>query len=142
MRRRAGPNWFFVLPVDLGTKPRGEAIRERFETLTAADFRPQQKPLALRFRLADDTAMEEKRALRMDGMETISLELVKTEGFKDRLGLDRAVSDFVPLFDGKHTLEEMATTVSQSLDIPLAEAQIRCLQLARRLLQSSFVKMA
>jgi hypothetical protein len=55
------------------------------------------------------------------------------------LRLDEAVSRFLPLFDGTRTLAHIAEMVAQQSHTDTEEARRRCLELARRLVQSNFV---
>lgn len=139
MRKRSGSNWFSVLTADPVSTRGGEAVRERFDTITAAGSHSNESLMECRFRLADDVVMEQKSALGPAGWQTTSRELVKAAGFQDRLRLDAAVAQFIELFNGSHTLREIAHRVSETLELPADEASQRCMQLARRLLQSSFI---
>ncbi len=142
MRKRAGGNWFSTIVGEPASNKLGDAVRERFETITFAATRAPETLLNCKFHLADDVVLEQRTAPKTTGWETISCELVKTAGFKDRLGLDAVVSQFVYLFDGQRTLAEIAKLISESLHVSQLEAEKQCLRLAQRLLQSSFIKSA
>ncbi len=139
MRKRSGSNWFSLLTADPVSTRGGEAVRERFDTITFAGSHSNENLMECRFRLADDVVMEQRSGFGAAGWQTTSRELAKTAGFQDRLRLDAAVAQFIELFDGRHALCEIAQRVSQTLQLPPEEAAQRCMQLARRLLQSSFV---
>jgi methylase of polypeptide subunit release factors len=139
MRKRRGANWFSTLAADPTHKDAGNSVRQRFESLTFAGTHTEQDFLDTRFRVAGDVTLEERKHLSSAGWEIASSELARAGGLKDRLGLDAVVARFIPLFDGEHTLAEIANSVSESLNISRADAQAHCLRLARRLLQNSFV---
>ena len=140
MRKRQGANWFSTLAADPTHKDTGASIRERFDTLTFAGTHTERELLETRLRIADDVALEQRNTLGAGGWEVAASELARPGGLKDRLRLDAAVARFIHLFDGEHTVAQIAATVSESLGMPAEEAQAQCLRLARRLLQSSFVK--
>jgi methylase of polypeptide subunit release factors len=139
MRKRQGQNWFATLKADPVSDSTGEAIRERFETLTYVGSHLGPALLAGKFKLTDDTYLEQHHSLKSGQWEISSSELVKGGGLHDRLRLDAVVSSFIPLFDGMQTLEEIAARVSTAATVPMDTARARCIELARRLLQSSFV---
>ena len=141
MRKRQGANWFSTLVTTIGSGSPGPAIRDRFESVTFAGTHSPADLLNVRLRLADDAGIDERKVLDTDGRwKVVSAELTKGEGFRDKLGLDSVVAGFVGLFDGSRTVAEIAGAASNSLGWPEEEARSRCLSLARRLLQSSFVK--
>ena len=141
MHRRTGVNWFSTLSTDVGTGSPGVAVRERFDDITFAAIHSPAELLEARFRLAEDTGIEERRELNEAGRwQIVSSELAKSQGFRDRLKLDSVVAEFIGMFDGRNSVAEMADTVSKSLGWPKEEAIARCLALVRRLLQSSFIK--
>jgi methylase of polypeptide subunit release factors len=140
MRKRSGSaNWF----VAMGTEPAGthvgSDVRARFDALTFLAVNNADRIFEARFRLAPDVALAKIASAHESGWQTQSVDLAKTTGLVDKIRLDEIVSHFVPLFDGTNTLAQMAVIVSQHLQVGLEDAQQRCLQLAKRLLQSNFV---
>jgi methylase of polypeptide subunit release factors len=139
LRKRRGQNWFSAVETD-PTGKSGEAIVERFETLDFSASHSEESLLRAKLRLADDVVLEERRTPSERGWEAKLRELSKTAGFEDRLRLDAPVAEALSLFDGQRTVGEVAGVVSESLHVPREEAETQCLKLARRLLQSSFVR--
>ena len=141
MHKRKGANWFSSLWTDVGKGSPAPAIHERFETLTFLSLHSPSELLECRFCMARDTGIEERRELDIEGQwQVVSCELVKSEGFADRLKLDSVVAGFIGMFNGQRTLGQIAELVSESLGWSDEEARSRCLTLVRRLLQSSFIK--
>lgn len=140
MRKRQGPNVLATLKADPVNDTAGAAVRERIDTLTYVATHPPQDLLSRRFKISSDTHLEQHQSFGSSGeWEITSSELVKEGGLQDRLRLDGVVARFIPLFDGERTLAEIAAEVSRSLPVSIDDARERCLQLSRRLLQSSFV---
>jgi len=63
----------------------------------------------------------------------------KPDGVNDPVQIDGPVLKAVELFDGTNTLTEIIHIVARLLGIPPQEAAERCLALAKRLVQSSFI---
>ncbi len=140
MRKRAGANWVSIVSSEAIGDAAGNFIRERFDALNFVSSRSEVELLRTRFRLSADAGLEQRRALTSEGWQLISIQLVRSEGLVDRLNLDEVVASFIPLLDGTRTLAEIAANVSASLEITTQDAEQRCLQLIRRLLQGNFVK--
>jgi hypothetical protein len=62
-----------------------------------------------------------------------------SSGLGDTLRLDGVVASFIPLFNGKRTVSEVAELVSAELSWPVNVADQRSIALTRRLLQSGFL---
>jgi hypothetical protein len=140
MRKRTGVlNWFTVIGAEPVGNEVGFDVRARFETLTFLATSSASRIFESRLRLAPDVILNKTAAADGNEWHTKTVDLVKTSGLVDKLRLDEIVSSFIPLFDGKRTLAEMAAIVSEKLQVGAEDAQQRCLQLARRLLQSNFV---
>jgi hypothetical protein len=139
MRKRTGRNWFTVVDAAPAGPSVGPGLRQRFETLTFLATRNDSEILETRFRFAHDVHLETVAELHAPHTKTQSITLVKSESLVDRLRLDEAVAGCLPFFDGRRTLLEISDDVSAKLSISPDESRRRCLQLARRLLQSSYV---
>lgn len=140
MRKRSGAtNWFIIL----SGEPTGEAIgadlEARFESLTFLTTVSDQQMFASRFKIAADVELEQRATAKAGDWQIEAIEVRKRTGLRDHLRLDEIVSQFLPLFDGTRTLSEVSKTVAERLQIGLEEADRRCLQLAKRLIQSNFV---
>lgn len=139
MRKRTGMNWFQIL----STVPAGDAVgaslRQRFETITFLSTHDQGALLGASLRLAPDVQLLATNVPIDDAWRTVGIELLKTDGLVDRLRLDEPVAACLPLFDGRSTLAEVSANVAARLKLSADDAQRNCLQLARRLLHSSFL---
>jgi methylase of polypeptide subunit release factors len=140
MRKRRGANWFSTVGLNPTGDSLGETVRERFRSLDFLAMHGEDELLAAKYRLAADAGLDQRQALTPEGWQIVSSELSRKGCFQDRLGLDSVVAGFLPLFDGKRTVFEIAGLVAESLPCSLEEARQRCLQLLRRLLQSGFVQ--
>lgn len=140
MRKRKGSNWFSIFDTENAPLQAGNAIHDRFETLTFLSLTSAEQLLQAKLRLSDGTELEQRSRLGPEGFHVQSSKLLATEGLRDSLRLDEVVANFIRLFDGTRTVEEIASSVSNSLDWSLEDARKQCLALAKRLLQSSFVK--
>lgn len=140
MRKRAGKNWFSVLPSCPVTAGIPEAIEERFDTLTFAGSHSAEQLLATRFRLAPDAGIDQRIVPTTKGWGIQRFDLLKTGPFEDRLSLDASVAGIVPLFDGKLTLDEIAVQLSQQASLEAGQARQNCVQLCQRLLESGLVQ--
>ena len=91
MRKRLGGNWFETTrscPVKAGV---GDAVAERFETMTAA-FQSADEMLASRFCVAADTALEQRIAPREEGWQVEFTDLLKAGPLEYRLRAGRCGS--------------------------------------------------
>ncbi|MBV9294601.1 MAG: methyltransferase [Acidobacteriaceae bacterium] len=140
MRKRAGSNWVSIISSDGLGEAAGYSVRERFDALDFVSSRSDAEMLNTKFLLSTDAVLEQRQALTQRGWQFISIQLVTSQGLLDRLNLDETVAKFIPLFDGSRKLIEIAESVSASLEIPTQEAEQKCLQLVRRLLQGNFAK--
>jgi ABC-type amino acid transport substrate-binding protein len=138
MRKRRGPNWFASIPAPDTSDSVGPAIREKFDVLTVLASYSEQDLLNARLRFTPGAELVQRTILGAAGWSTTGA-VVKEAGFKDQVQLDSVVFQFITLFDGQHSTGEIADLVASRLEIPREEAQQRCLHLARRLLQGSFV---
>lgn len=141
-KRTAASNWFSIVSTEPVGSDVGVDIRARFDALTCLATTSEQQLLAAKLQLAGDITLETRAVAIGDSWQTKAIDLVKQEGLVDRLRLDETVSAFLPLFNGKNSLAEIIACVSERLRISSADSTQRCLQLARRLLQSNFVKPA
>ncbi len=140
MRKRSGAsNWFTIVGTEPTGNDAGADVAARFDALTFLATASEQEIFDSHFKIAEDVVLEQRAAVVQGGWEAKSVELIKLTGLVDRLRLDEIVSGFLPLFDGTRALSEISTLVSQRLQIGSDEANRRCLQLARRLMQSNFV---
>ena len=139
MRKRQGRNWFSILSNPPAGDYVGTGVRERFHTLTFLATTNDSALLQTRFRFAPDVAMQTLTEPASPEWRTASIELVKLEALVDRLNLDAAVSGCLPFIDGRRTLAEVAEMVALRLGITSEESKTRCIQLARRLLQTSYI---
>ncbi len=135
MRKRSGgANWFANIVTDPVGQDIGADLRARFDSLTFVATSSDDRILACHLRLTDDVFLEQTWTWR-----ATNVQLVKPRGLVDRLRLDEAVARFLPLFDGSRSVKEIAVDVSAQSHIALEEAEHRCVQLAKRLLQANFV---
>ena len=136
MQKRSGANWFRVL----GTAPAGSKVgpglRERFDSFTFLATQSEAQLFNTTFRFAADVELS---TIREPAGSPIAIDLIKTETLVDRVRLDEAVADCLPLFDGNRNLQQVSAQVAAKLEINPEEAQKRCLQLVKRLLQGSFL---
>lgn len=139
MRRRAGRNWFFSVPVDLN-HTNGHAIEEQIEAITFLMEQSEDGWLRLRLRFAPDAIVDQAYVRREDGWQNIGVELRKPNGIGYPLKVDLPVLQTIELFDGHRTIAEVMEKTATIRGISLAEAKAQCLVLVKRLLQSSFVR--
>jgi methylase of polypeptide subunit release factors len=139
MRKRSGANWFLALRCDPAGPNVGPGVRERFETITFLATHSEAKIFETRFRFAPDVELATVTRPTAPQWTTLSTHLVKSEGLVDRLQLDEVVTGCLPFFDGQSTLREISHAVAAKLAITPEDAHQRCLQLTRRMLQSSFL---
>lgn len=140
MRKRdASKNWFTVLSTETTGDNVGADLEARFDALTFLATAGEEEMFAGRFKIADGVVLEQRATAAEGEWQVANIELTKTSGLGDRLRLDEVVSQFLPLFDGHRALAEVAKVVAERLQIGLDEANRRCLQLVRRLMQSNFV---
>ena len=140
MRKRSGcVNWFSVVNTDPVGNEIGADVRARFDALTFLSLHDETQLLATKLRLAPNIVLNRLCNAGVDEWQTQSVDLVKATGLIDKLRLDETVSLHIPLFDGARTLLDVAAVVSEHLQVGIEDAQQRCLQLAKRLLQSNFV---
>lgn len=141
MRKRSGHgNWFAAVRTDPAGNDIGADVRDRFAALTFLATSKEDQILQSKLKLAPDVVLDMRSAadFRTAAWHAKFVELVKQNGLADRLRLDETVSDFLPLFDGTRTVAHVAEIVAQRLGVDAGEARRRCLELARRLLQSNF----
>jgi methylase of polypeptide subunit release factors len=141
MRKRSGTgNWFAAVRTDPAGNDIGPDLRARFNALTYLAT-TKDANFDLKMRLAPDVVLDKRSVAAFQNAEwqPTTVELVKQEGLLARLRLDESVSSFLPLFDGNRTLAEISAIVEKKLQIDAPEARRRCLELARKLLQSNFV---
>lgn len=138
MRKRSGANWFAQIVAPDVSEAAGASIREKFDALTVLATHSDEDLLRAAFRFSGSAVIVQQTALGEAGWEAASA-LVKETGLKDRVQLDSVVLQFIPLFDGQHSTDEIAELVKRQLEISKQEAQQRCLHLVRRMLQGGFV---
>jgi len=141
MRKRSGHgNWFAAVRNDLAGNDIGPEVRARFDALTFLATNKDHQILQSKLKLAPDVVLDVRSAAEFHAgaWRPNFVELVKPNGLTDRLRLDETVSSFLPLFDGTRTLDHIAGIVAQRSGMDAEEARRRCLELARRLLQSNF----
>ena len=140
MRKRSGSaNWFTVINTDPVGNDIGSEVRARFDVLTFLSLTGDESFLNTRLRLTPDVILNKVLVAGADEWQAKSVDLVKPVGLIDKLRLDETVSLFIPLFNGSRTVGQIAAIVSEHLRVSIEEAQRRCLQLGRRLLQSNFL---
>jgi hypothetical protein len=139
MRKRNGPNWFSLISNAPAGEHVGHGLRERFQTLTFLAGSSDPDLLRTRFQFAADVVMQTMMEPAVPAWRTASIELIKSEALVDRLKLDAVVSECLPYMDGKRTLQHVADMVETRLGISSEESRARCLQLTRRLLQTSYI---
>jgi hypothetical protein len=138
MRKRKGVNWFATIPGDL-TIDAATTIQERMAALTLIGEYTTEQWLRARLRFAPDAAITETRAFGANGWVLTNIEVTKPSGIKDPLKVDWSVLRTIELFDGSNTLAEVIEKTAAALSLPYEDAKSRCLALAKRLVQSSFV---
>jgi methylase of polypeptide subunit release factors len=138
MRKRSGPNWFVVLPCE-SSGFRGAAIIRRFAALDYLSSHSEADILNSHYRVADGVELLERKVIGPNGWVTDATRMNNSSGLGDTLRLDEAVTKFIPLFDGKRTVAEIADLVLASLSWPVEVAHQRSIALTRRLLQSGFL---
>jgi hypothetical protein len=142
MRKRSGHgNWFAAVRTDPAGNDIGLDVRARFDALTFLATSKEEHLLKSKLKLAPDVVLNTRTVADFEsaGWQASAVELAKQSGLVDRLRLDEAVSRFLPLFDGTRTLAHIAEMVAQQSHTDTEEARRRCLELARRLVQSNFV---
>lgn len=140
MRKRKAKNWFSIIDTDATLGRAGAGLRERFESLTYLSEHSSEQLMEGKYRLSESAELEQRSRLGAEGNEVVGIRLLQNDGIRDSLALDEVVAKFIWLFDGSQSLGEIADSVSESLGWPAEDARKKCLALAKRLLQSSFVK--
>ncbi len=138
MRKRRGANWFAALEAGELSESTGSAIREKFDSLTVLASHSDQDLLNATFRFAAGCELIQRAILGQKGWE-VTNSIVNESTLKDQVRLDPVVFQSVKLFDGHRSTREIAHIVAQQLGISNDEAQQRCVQLVRRMLQGSFI---
>ena len=139
MRKRCGTNWFAILEASEAKESTGSAIRQKFDSLTVLASHSEQDLLNARFRFAAGAELIERAVLGEKGWE-VTNSVVNESALKDEVRLDSVVFRFMTLLDGQRSTREIAGSVAKDLAISNEEAQTRCLQLVRRMLQGSFIQ--
>lgn len=138
MRKRAGANWFVSIPGDL-SKNFGAAIQERMDSLTFLSRQTPEQWLGCKFRFAPDAIIRQTSALGERGWEVVSMEVSKPNGIGAPLKIDSPVLRTIEMFDGARTLGEIIVATAEVNGISPEESSARCVTLAKRLVQGSFI---
>jgi methylase of polypeptide subunit release factors len=138
-KRSGGSNWFSIFCTEPAGSDLGGDLQVRFDALTYLSQSSTDDLLQTRLRLASDVVLNNILAAGDGGWQGRTVDLQKTSGLVDKLRLDETVSAFIPLFNGERTVAEIASVVCARLAISRDEATQRAVQLARRLIQSTFV---
>jgi methylase of polypeptide subunit release factors len=138
MRKRSGANWFVTLPCE-SSGFRGPAILQRFAALDYLASHSEADMVHSRYRLADGVELLERKTLGPEGWMVDSTRMNSSSGLGDTLRLDGVVASFIPLFDGKRSVAEVAELVAAQLSWPADVAHQRSIALTRRLVQGGFL---
>jgi methylase of polypeptide subunit release factors len=139
MRKRTGSNWIAMAGFNEMSQDAGGMVVDRFRALDFLSNHSEADLLATRFRVADDTVLDERRALGPQGWYSAATALARPSGWGERLKLDAPVAAVVLGFDGRRTLGEIAAAVAGNNGVSKEEAIRRCVDLARRLLHRNFL---
>ena len=138
MRKRSGATWFVTVPCE-SSGFRGPAILQRIAALDYLASHSEEDILHSRYRVADGVELLERKTLGSDGWKVDSTRMNSSSGLGDIVRLDGVVARFIPLFDGKRTVAQVAELVSAELSWPVEVAHHRSIALTRRLLQGGFL---
>lgn len=138
MRKRRGTNWFAGVRTNL-SKNTSAAIEEQMKALTFLAGRSDEDLLNARLQFAPSASLIHTNTYRDGEWQRTGTELSKSDGLEDQLAIDGLVLQTVELFDGKNTLEEIIVKTENALGVAYEDAKARCLSLAKRLVQSSFI---
>jgi predicted methyltransferase len=139
MRKRSGANWFVTLPCESSGFV-GAAVLRRFQALDYLGSHSEADILEKCYAFVDGVALNQKRRFDAQEWHLDSITMTSDSGFGETLRMDDRVANFIPLFDGKRTVAEVAAFVSSSLSWPIDMAHQRCIALTRRLLQSGYIQ--
>jgi hypothetical protein len=141
LRKREGRNWLRMEELRAKpVRPFGEFLRHAFENRDALErHATDEQLLATCPALPASARLQKQYAISPEGWKLTSVDLQLGEGLPYSLALQPQVADFVALFDGKKTLEEIADQTAAVLGVDRAVMRRESCGITRQLADRGLV---